>query len=352
MGTTTTNSLSAVLHDGTRIPVTIAGNGPYLLLPLRTAPYDDATAATMRAWGGDPDLGPTLVNGPDRPVHGDRRGLRGASAQPPGAGDIDRIERCRRPAGDRRRRSRRAIRLLRILVAGAGRTAARCPHRSAGGSGNGRFPTHRTAPTPRCWPSPAPRTTRHRRRPTARARRQPDAAPGDWDAAGIQADPDQTAQFVTLYEDLQAFDDVAVAGRLTVPRLCFVGELDNIDYGPKWGDTRVVIADAVRDHHDELTAAGLDDQDPARAGSPRRNARRYRPAAAARVVDGRSSRPDRGVGLMPILPKVRDPRLITVRRGGTLTDDTPPADRRMGTGLRRTRAAPLRAGAPGRQPAT
>ena len=55
--------LIAVLHDGTSIPVTTAGSGPNLLLPLRTAPYDDATAATMRAWGGDPDLGPTLVTG-------------------------------------------------------------------------------------------------------------------------------------------------------------------------------------------------------------------------------------------------------------------------------------------------
>jgi pimeloyl-ACP methyl ester carboxylesterase len=85
---------------------------------------------------------------------------------------------------------------------------------------------------------------------------KPDAAPGDWDAAGIQADPNQTAQFVTLYEDLQAFNDLSAAANLSIPRLCFVGELDNIDYGPKWGDTRVAIADAVRDHHDELTTQG------------------------------------------------------------------------------------------------
>jgi len=84
----------------------------------------------------------------------------------------------------------------------------------------------------------------------------PEVEPGDWDAAALDTDPDQTGQFVTLYENLQDFDDVAAARTSTFPRLCFVGELDNIDYGPRWGDTRVAIADAVRRHHDDLTAAG------------------------------------------------------------------------------------------------
>jgi hypothetical protein len=81
-------------------------------------------------------------------------------------------------------------------------------------------------------------------------------APGDWDAVGVQADPDQTGQFVTLYEELQDFDDIAAARALTVPRLCFAGELDTIDYGPRWGNARVVIADAIREHRHELEASG------------------------------------------------------------------------------------------------
>src|SRR4051794_6679979 len=45
----------ATLSDGTRIPVTVVGSGPAVLLPVRTEPFDDAAAATLRAWGGDPE---------------------------------------------------------------------------------------------------------------------------------------------------------------------------------------------------------------------------------------------------------------------------------------------------------
>ena len=53
----------AVLHDGSIIPVTIHGEGPALLLPARLEPFEPAEAETMRQWGGDPDLGPSLVRG-------------------------------------------------------------------------------------------------------------------------------------------------------------------------------------------------------------------------------------------------------------------------------------------------
>ena len=53
----------ATLHDGSTIPIAIAGDGPAVVLPVRHEPYDETTAASMRAWGGDPDVGPTLIDG-------------------------------------------------------------------------------------------------------------------------------------------------------------------------------------------------------------------------------------------------------------------------------------------------
>src|SRR3954451_15438278 len=41
----------ATLSDGTRIPVTVVGSGPAILLPARTEPFDESAASTLRAWG-------------------------------------------------------------------------------------------------------------------------------------------------------------------------------------------------------------------------------------------------------------------------------------------------------------
>lgn len=247
--------LIAVLHDGTSIPVTTAGSGPNLLLGVRTAPYDDPTAATMRAWGGDPDLGPTLVNGLSdlcTVIAADYESHRLGNPAPATL-TAENVAADLLAIADAAGADRFAIYGYSWLALAALQLAVRTSRLT--GLVMGGFPpldgpyaamlavtraAHDAATVAANSPSPA----------------TSDAAPGDWDAAGIQADPDQTAQFVTLYEDLQTFDDLAAAGRLTVPRLCFVGELDNIDYGRKWGNTRVVIADAVRDHHDELTAQG------------------------------------------------------------------------------------------------
>jgi pimeloyl-ACP methyl ester carboxylesterase len=90
--------------------------------------------------------------------------------------------------------------------------------------------------------------------------KQPDAAaelqPGDWDAVEVTQTPDQTQQYVTLYESVQNFDERAALDRLTIPRLAFAGANDNITYGPKWDSAYVAVADAVRKHRDELTRRG------------------------------------------------------------------------------------------------
>ncbi|HEY7132688.1 MAG TPA: hypothetical protein VH440_10575, partial [Candidatus Limnocylindrales bacterium] len=78
----------------------------------------------------------------------------------------------------------------------------------------------------------------------------------DWSNVQIALSPDQTRQFVTLYEALQSFDDRAAQGRITCPRLNFVGSRDNIDYGAGWGDVRVGIAEAVIANRAELERFG------------------------------------------------------------------------------------------------
>jgi hypothetical protein len=44
-----------------------------------------------------------------------------------------------------------------------------------------------------------------------------------------------TRQFVTLYQALQGFDERATQARITCPRLCFVGSVDEVQFGKTWG---------------------------------------------------------------------------------------------------------------------
>ena len=80
--------------------------------------------------------------------------------------------------------------------------------------------------------------------------------PGDWENAEISGPPDQTRQFLTLYEALQGFDDRAAQARITCPRLCFAGSADEIQYGPKWGDALVSIAGPLLSERVELERLG------------------------------------------------------------------------------------------------
>ncbi|WP_212986995.1 hypothetical protein [Actinoplanes auranticolor] len=80
--------------------------------------------------------------------------------------------------------------------------------------------------------------------------------PGDRDAAETTQSPEQTQQYVTLYESLRGFDERAALDRLAMPRLVFAGADDNIRYGPRWDNAYVAIAGAVREHHDELGKLG------------------------------------------------------------------------------------------------
>ena len=60
----TTQHDAATLHDGASIDFEVHGDGPALLLPVNPiAPPEGPATEQMRAWGADPALGHTLVEG-------------------------------------------------------------------------------------------------------------------------------------------------------------------------------------------------------------------------------------------------------------------------------------------------
>jgi pimeloyl-ACP methyl ester carboxylesterase len=244
---------SAELHDGSTIDVQVAGRGPDLFVPVRTAPFEADQAETMRQWGADPDLGPELVrrlSGSFRLITADYEGHRMAH-----------------PAARTLTADTVALDLLAIAdAAGAGRFSyygyswlALCGLQLALRTDRlqslvmGGFPP---------LDGPYAEMLAVTRAAHSQAGEQTGAAepetvtPGDWDSASIQVDPDQTEQFVTLYESLVGFDDRAAQERLTVPRFCFAGASDDIDYSPRWGGVRVRIAEPLQEHRATLEALG------------------------------------------------------------------------------------------------
>ena len=83
-----------------------------------------------------------------------------------------------------------------------------------------------------------------------------EATPGDWDSVPFTRTPDQTEQYVTLYESLRDFRDREALSSLRMPRLAFAGEKDTIVYGASWDDAVVDIAGPLIANRDELVAQG------------------------------------------------------------------------------------------------
>jgi pimeloyl-ACP methyl ester carboxylesterase len=249
--------IEARLHDGSALPVTVLGDGPAILVPVSTSVVDDETAEQMRAWGADPNLGRTLTTGLAD------AGLRVIAADYEG-------HLARHPKPDTLSAGAVAADLLAVAdAAGADRfayygyswlalaglqLAVRTDRLTALAMGG--FP-----PSDGPYEAMLTVTRAAHRMALDNVGKQPDPAateaqPGDWDAVEFTQSPDQTQQYVTLYESLQSFDERAALDRLSVPRLVFAGADDNITYGPKWDSAYVAIADAVRGNRDELTKRG------------------------------------------------------------------------------------------------
>lgn len=246
---------TATLHDGSTIAIEVHGDArnPAVLLPVDPAPAEEGPQAEeMRRWGGDPDLGHSLVaglSGDFRVVAFDYEGHLRAAPKPETL-TPDNVARDLLAVADAAGAERFAYYGYSWLAATGLQLAIRTDRLTALAMGG--FPplggpyaemlavtgaAHRMAVEPPPPPSGA-------------------AEPGDWSSVSVSMSPDQTRQYLTLYQALRGFDDHAVQDRIGCPRLCFAGSADTIEYGPGWGEVRVDIAGPFRTRRAELEAFG------------------------------------------------------------------------------------------------
>lgn len=249
-------SADAVLHDGSTIAVSIHGDGPPLLLPVSLATQTPAEAETLRQWGGDPDLGPNLVEGlesSNRVIVADYEGHRMAHPAPDTltpenvAADFLAIAHAAGADGFAYYGySWLALSGLQLAI-----RTDRLRALAMGGFPPLDGPYQSMLAVTRAAHSASAR-------PADPDTPVPVAEPGDWDSAAIQTSEAQTRQFMTLYEALQDFDDFSAVLPPGLARLAFAGAEDRIDYGPKWGGVQVRIGDPLAAHEAALIKAGWD----------------------------------------------------------------------------------------------
>lgn len=238
------------LPDGSTITATSTGEGP----PVRSTPPDPATARTLRDWGGDPDLGPTLIHGladRHRVVAVDYEGHRlacPAATLTPQSLVADLL--CVADAAGLDRFAYYGYSWLALAGLQLTQHSDRITGLAMGGfppidGPYGPMLSVTRAAHARALESLEPPTTV-----------PADVEPGDWEAAGLTVGSAVTGQFVALYEELQDFDDATAAADLAFPRLAFAGSHDTITYGAGWGDTVVDIAGPLVRHRDELVRRG------------------------------------------------------------------------------------------------
>ncbi len=240
----------ATLHDGSTIEIEVEGAGPTLLLPVNPQPVTGLQAEQMRQYGTDPALGQSLIKGLSnafRVVAFDYEG-----------------QCLRTPKPDTLTPANTASDLLAVAdAAGADRfayygyswlamiglqLAIRTDRLSALIMGG--FP-----------PLNGPyeemlRVTTATYEMASGAQATPSADESEW--SGVSLSRDQTQQFVTLYQALQEFDDRAAQARITCPRLCFVGSVDEIQYGKSWGNVHVSLAGPIMRGRAHLEDLGWD----------------------------------------------------------------------------------------------
>jgi pimeloyl-ACP methyl ester carboxylesterase len=244
---------TARMHDDTLIDVSAMGTGPAVLLPVSTAVIEGEAAEQMRAWGADPALGHTLATrlaeAGFRVITADYEGHLTDHPKPDtltaAAVAADLLSIADAAGADRfayygyswlalagLQLATRTDRLAALAMGG---------YPPLGGPYDAMLEVTRIAHQMAIANQGKPATV---------------AEPGDWDSAEVSRHPDQTAQYVTLYESLGGFDERAALDGLGIPRLAFAGTDDNISYGPKWNDADVAIAEPLQHHQEELIERG------------------------------------------------------------------------------------------------
>jgi pimeloyl-ACP methyl ester carboxylesterase len=241
----------ARLHDDAPIEVTVLGDGPAVLLPVSLRVIEGPAAEQIRAWGADPALGHRLATGLAeagfRVIAADYEGHLAAHPKPTSL-HADTVAADLLAIADAAGQSTFAYYGYSWLALAGLQLAIRTDRLT--GLAMGGFPPlggpyrpmlEVTRSTYEMALNPPPRRT--------------DPTPGDWDSADLTLSPEQTRQYLSLYESLQPFDDHAVT-LPDMPKLAFAGEKDTIVYGPKWGDVVVDMAGPLIAERAELTARG------------------------------------------------------------------------------------------------
>jgi pimeloyl-ACP methyl ester carboxylesterase len=250
----------ARLHDASSIAVEVQGDGPAVLLPVNPRPVEGPQAEEMRRWGADPALGRSLIDGLGdafRVVASDYEGHVLQVPKPDTltpanvAGDLLAV-------ADAASVDRFAYYGYSWLAVAGLQLAIRTERLAALVMGG--FPPiggpyaqmlQVTTATHEMASSASARDTATTPRPSQEPSDEP-----DWSQVEVSLTEAQTRQFVTFYQALQGFDDLAAQARIGCPRLCFVGSADEITYDERWGGVRVSFAGPVIDRRAELEALG------------------------------------------------------------------------------------------------
>ncbi|MEO3886529.1 alpha/beta hydrolase [Nonomuraea sp. B5E05] len=252
----------ATLHDGNTIDVEVHGSGPALLLPVDPRPVEGEQADEMRKWGADPALGRSLIDGLGdafQVIAFDYQGHVMATPKPatltPAAIAADLVA-----VADAAGAERFAYYGYSWLAVSGLQLAIRTNRLSALVMGG--FPAYGAPYAEMLRVTNATYEMATGQAPQPEKPEKPEKADTgdayDWSSAEVSTSEEQTRQFVTLYEELQGFDDRAV--RLSCPRLCFAGSADEIHYDERWGGTHVSIGGTLARHRAELEALGWDVQ--------------------------------------------------------------------------------------------
>ncbi|SEG98263.1 hypothetical protein SAMN05444920_111260 [Nonomuraea solani] len=243
----------AALHDGSTIEVEVHGTGPALLLSVNPQPVEGERAEEIRKWGMDPALGRSLIDGladAFRVVAFDYEG-HVMRAPKPGTLTPANVAADLLAVADAAGAERFAYYGYSWLALSGLQLAIRTDRLSALVMGG--FPP---------YAGPYAEMLRVTMATYEMAVKPPEPAEArsgdayDWSSVEVSTTEEQSRQFVTLYEELQGFDDRQV--RLSCPRLCFAGSADEIRYDERWGGVLVDLAGPLTRHRAELTALGWD----------------------------------------------------------------------------------------------